>query len=109
MKFLVAVLLILSAPALSLEVSAPSKVKLVYSYPEYGGGDVVFLLETQTGTCKGYWLKKDAPGQQATLSLLLAAYHAKTIITATGHPEPANKWPGSSEQYCKLYSLAYGL
>ena len=102
-------LMIISTLVFAVEESVSSKIKVVYAYPEYGGGDVVFQLAIPSQTCKGYWLNKDAPGQQVTLSMLIAAYHAKIDVKVLGHPEESNKWQGSTEHFCKLYAVIYGL
>lgn len=84
-----------------------STVETLQSYPEYGGGDVIFTLKTKGSICKGFWLKKDSPGQQTTFSILLAAFQTNTSVSVYGHPEAHNKWNGSATHFCKLYTVQY--
>ncbi|WP_020411112.1 hypothetical protein [Microbulbifer variabilis] len=99
-------MLTFSAHAVESEMSPTSIIKIVHSYP--ADGEVVFTLENPTSICKGYWLKSDSPGQATTMSMILAAYHAKTNVKVWGYTEDGNQWPGSTSKYCKLHTIAYG-
>lgn len=99
-------LLFSGAAAAATESSSQSKINKLYSYSEYGGGDVIVKLSGNGPSClAGYWLKKTDPGFQANLSILLAAYHANKDIVVTGHTDQI--WSGSSGKYCHVYSVSY--
>jgi hypothetical protein len=110
MKFMnkVFLLLILSFAGnlFAAEGSPITNIAEIYSYSEYGGGDVVFSLKNPSANCdKGYWLKKSDPGFNANLSMLIAAYHAKTNVIVYGHINEI--WDGSTGKYCHLYAINY--
>jgi len=108
MKKLIIILLItIPSVVLAAEPSPTSKVKKIASYSEYGGGDVMISLEKNGNICtSGYFLKKTDPGFNANLSMVLAAYHSKSVIRIDGHTD--QKWTGSSGYYCHVYDIAYG-
>ncbi|WP_330960985.1 hypothetical protein [Photobacterium sp. 53610] len=86
--------------------STVSTIKEVTSYSEYGDGDVVFKLASPEATCpSGYWLRKTDPGFQANLSMVIAAYQAKTSVMAFGLPDEI--WSGSKGKYCRMYAISY--
>ncbi|MEI8594388.1 hypothetical protein [Photobacterium sp. Hal280] len=88
--------------------SGASTIKMIHSYSEYGGGDVIFrLAESETTSCpSGYWLRKTDPGFDANLSMLIAAFHAKSRVVVYGLPDEI--WPGSQTgKYCHLYAINY--
>ncbi|RSD32131.1 hypothetical protein [Vibrio pectenicida] len=88
--------------------SVPATISFMGSHNQYGMGDVVFKLSTPDIRCPdGYWLNKKDVGFEPTLSMLIAAYHAKTPIRAAGLTN--QKWDGSRGFYCKLYSISYPL
>ncbi|NQZ10597.1 MAG: hypothetical protein HRT35_25885 [Algicola sp.] len=67
---------------------------------------MIFRLSDPVANCDdGYWLKKSDPGFGANLSMLLAAYQAKTTVRIYG--EPSIRWPVISAKYCKLYGVQY--
>jgi hypothetical protein len=82
----------------------PGLVTTIISYEEFGGGDVVFILDKPTVGCAGYWLKTSDPGFKSNLSILLMARSSKVPLFATGYDERI--WPGSTgARYCHLYAL----
>ena len=100
---LVIVLLMSSTALAAVDYSANARIDRVLSFSAYGGGDVVFQINTPTSSCYGYWLPKSDPGFEGALSTILAAYQANTIVKVAGHDD--QKWPGSSNFYCKLYYI----
>ena len=100
-------LIFMSGSAFSAtEASISSKVKEIYSYSEYGGGDVIVKLESNSVNCSdGYWLKKIDPGFQVNVSMLIAAYQANNQLVLKGHTD--QMWPGSSGKFCHVYSVNY--
>lgn len=88
------------------ETSDITTIVRVVSFSEYGNGDVVVVTEKKGTSCvSGYWLKKVDPGFNANLSMLIAAYQAKTNIVLTGLTDEI--WSGSGGRYCHLYSVDY--
>ncbi|GAB6263551.1 hypothetical protein [Photobacterium sp. R1] len=86
--------------------SSVTTIKEMHSYSEVGGGDVVFKLASPESSCPGgYWLRKTDPGFQANLSMVIAAYQAKTSVVSYGLPDEI--WSGSEGKYCRLYAISY--
>ena len=56
-------------------------VAQIYSYPTYGGGDVVFTTDDPTTGCEaGFWLRPTDPGFKSTLALVTTAYFARVPV-----------------------------
>jgi hypothetical protein len=88
----------------SLQVQ--QKLTFLLSYNTEGDGDVIFRVSDPAENCdNGCWLTKSDPGFGANLSMLLAAYQAKTTVKI--HGDPAIRWPLSNVKYCKLYGIQY--
>ncbi len=86
--------------------SGSTTVSAVYSYSEFGGGDVYFTINDPIAECsKGYWFRKTDPGFEANLSMLLAAYHASSTVVIYGLPD--EPWSGTSPTACRLYAISY--
>ena len=109
MKCLIVILLVAMSNyslAASYKGSPISKVVSVTSYAEYGPGDVIFSIENPIPECiNGYWLKKSDPGFQANLSMVIAAYHAKSNVLIYGLPDQI--WPASGGKFCHLFNITY--
>ncbi|ARC91955.1 hypothetical protein B6A42_07415 [Vibrio coralliilyticus] len=83
-----------------------TSISSVTSYNQYGLGDVIFQIKNPISQCPdGYWITKADPGFQANLSMLIAAFQAKSKVRIYGLP--SQKWAGSSGTFCKLYSMSY--
>lgn len=93
--------------ALALEPSPVSEIKALQTYTNWGNADVVVVLQSTSGVCKGYWFNKDDAGYQSNLSMLLTAYQANTKLQVHGHEEIQSKWTGTETHFCKLYSITY--
>ncbi len=90
----------------AFEVSPQSTIATINSYSEYGGGDVHFTIASPSTKCpNGYWLRKTDPGFQANLSMVIAAYQAKSIIRINGLLNEL--WPGTTGRACRVYSVSY--
>lgn len=78
----------------------------LYSYPNFGGGDVVFQLNTNSlsGQCTGFWLRATDPGFKTTLAALLVAEATQTPISAI--VDTSQIWTGSSSPFCLIYMIA---
>ncbi|MCE9687159.1 hypothetical protein LZP73_13250 [Shewanella sp. AS16] len=100
------VLLLLPFMAQSaMEQTAVTNVVRLISYNQFGSGDVVFTVKNLGSNCIGYWINRDDAGFEANLSMLLAAYHAKTRVKVAGLDD--QKWSGSNSLFCKLYAIEY--
>jgi hypothetical protein len=98
-------LLFPSLGSAATEASGLTTINRMISYNKHGEGDVVFTVDKPTSGCYGYWLTKADPGFDANLSMILAAYHGKTIIKVYGLDD--QKWTGSANFWCKLYAIEY--
>ncbi|XOV77599.1 MAG: hypothetical protein ACFHVJ_11630 [Aestuariibacter sp.] len=83
-----------------------SKVQWLSVYTEYGNGDVGFLTQEKGTICYGYWISGDAPGLNQAYSTLLSAYHSDSPVQLNVSPAESEKWPASSNHYCKVIRLA---
>lgn len=88
-------------------VSGKSYINRVISYNEYGAGDVVFRIANPINDCYGYWLTKGDPGFNANLTMIIAAYQAKTPVIVAGLPAQSEQWKGSKDHWCKLYGIEF--
>ena len=95
-----------SINSFSLEASPSSAIKAMQVYPDYGGGDFTFYLESKASECVGYWVSKNSPAYNTTVSMLLAAFHASANILVYGHTEESAEWTGAGTKYCKVYTVA---
>lgn len=106
-KKIIKILALVPITALALEPSPASEIKVLQTYTNWGNADVVVVLQSTSGVCKGYWFNKDDAGYQSNLSMLVAAYQANTKLQLHGHEEMSSKWTGSATHFCKLYSITY--
>ncbi|WP_367987505.1 hypothetical protein AB2S62_13540 [Vibrio sp. NTOU-M3] len=105
-------LLMLLAPAFVManstrESSGRTTITRVLSYNEFGAGDAVFQVANPGSQCFGYWITKGDPGFEANLSMIIAAYQAKSTVIVHGLTAENKKWAGSSHNWCKLYAIEY--
>ncbi len=109
MKYLLIILAVLisnGAFAADYKASPISSVKFVSSYNEFGNGDVQIRLDENGSDCtNGFWMTKSDPGFEANFSMVLAAAQASSKIRIYGLPNKL--WPGSSNIYCKVYSVEF--
>ena len=84
---------------------APAQISYVYSYSEFGGGDVVFRLETTLAGCDdGYWLRPTDPGFQRNVAMLMSAQLARRAISVFAFD--SQLWSGSVAKYCRVDMIA---
>jgi hypothetical protein len=101
---LIAAFLTSGAFAQATVPSPISNISAVYSYNQYGNGDVVFKINNPVPDCiDGYWLTKTDAGFQANMATILLAFQANTSILV--HGAPTQLWSGSTGKYCKLYAI----
>ena len=74
----------------------------MYSYTDYGTGDVVITVQTPPPACQhGFWIRMTDPGAKTVFAQVLAAYHASTPLRMGGYDN--SLWPGSTGTYCRVY------
>jgi hypothetical protein len=74
----------------------------VYTYTDYGAGDVVVVVENPPLACQhGFWIRMTDAGAKTTFAQVLAAFHAKTPMRMGGYDD--QMWAGSTGKYCRLY------
>jgi hypothetical protein len=80
---------------------AITTIAAMYTYTQYGGGDVQILVANPvTGCSGGFWLKATDSGFKTTYALLLSAYHAGNQLRIGG--EDADIWTGSGAPHCRM-------
>lgn len=104
-----ALILVSCLPHISEAAIVPSpqgKITEIVTFADYGGGDVVVKMDTNTAQCPaGFWFEPNQPGFSALLSGLLAAKHAGTDVVINGLDNEI--WGGSSGTFCKVYSVVH--
>lgn len=97
--------ILLFATSASAYIStSDTTITTIYSYSEYGSGDVVFRVAAPLTDCEGgFWLKRSDPGFNANLTLLLAAYQSRSTVMIYANPDQI--WSGSGSKYCHLYAI----
>lgn len=94
-----------SLPSWGAETTAYTTVVSVYSFTQYGGGDVAVEVVAPAPTCSsGYWLKASDPGFKATFATLLSAYHSGNRVRIGG--ADTDIWPGSTGLHCRISYVA---
>ena len=80
--------------AVAALVSSPKgSITRIVTYTTFGGGDVVFTLSAPLVGCYGFWLRPTDAGFKNNLATLLAAYHNRTQLVASGYNDQT--WAGS--------------
>jgi hypothetical protein len=86
-------------------LTTPAQVSFVYSYSEFGGGDVVFRLDTTLTGCEaGFWLRPTDPGFQRNVAMLMSAQLARRAISVHAYDDQI--WSGSVSKYCRVSMIA---
>lgn len=81
------------------------RVKQVMSYPEFGGGDVIFSFDDPLPGCEGgIWVRASDPGFKQTVALLMMSQARNTPIRVWAHDNQI--WTGSGARYCRLDTLS---
>jgi hypothetical protein len=82
-------------------------VTAVYTYTDYGGGDVIVTVQNAPAACQhGFWIRMSDPGAKTVFAEVLAAYHAQTPLRMGGYDDQL--WPGSTGKHCRLYFVGSG-
>jgi hypothetical protein len=86
-------------------LAAPAQVTDIYTYSEYGGGDVIFKIATSVTGCEaGFWLRPSDGGFQRNVALLMSAQLARRAITLQAADDLL--WPGSTGKFCHVILIA---
>ncbi|MGI0119880.1 hypothetical protein [Zooshikella sp. RANM57] len=107
-KLLSCLFILFSAFALSdeLTTSPYTQIESVDAFTDFGDGDIIFDLVAKVNGCeRGYWMNKNHPGYNTTMSMIIAAYQAKTRVLVRGYSQ--RRWTGSAGPFCQLYSIRY--
>lgn len=76
----------------------------VFSYPEYGQGDVMFRVTPVVPGCEGgFWLRPSDPGFKTSVATMLLGYSTKVAVRVWGYDDQL--WSGSSATTCRLYAI----
>jgi hypothetical protein len=76
----------------------------IYSYSEFGSGDVAFTVAGGGAVgCDGFWLRPSDPGFKTLYALLLVAYSTKQPIMVGGVDDSI--WTGSASRFCRVYGI----
>lgn len=85
--------------------TVPTKITRIFSYNQFGGGDVVFTVANPTTNCPGgYWITKADPGFSANYAAILGSYLSQNSVRVVGQPDQL--WTGSSSVICKVYVIS---
>ncbi|GAA0463887.1 hypothetical protein GCM10009096_00450 [Parasphingorhabdus litoris] len=87
--------------------SATEKIAItgIYSYSDYGGGDVVFTIATVVPGCDaGFWLRPSDPGFDRNLAAVMSAHLSNRPIIVLAHDDQL--WGGSTGKYCRVDMIA---
>jgi hypothetical protein len=83
----------------------PKVVTEVFSYTDYGGGDVIFRVNAPIRGCEGgFWLRPTDPGFKQSLATVLLAYGSKSTVRVWAYDD--EPWPGSPAPTCRMYVIS---
>ena len=76
----------------------------VYTYPEFGGGDVTFRVNLPIVGCEGgFWIRASDPGFKANVATVLLAYSTKAALRVWAYNDQL--WTGSGAPTCRIQGL----
>ncbi|RDH43413.1 hypothetical protein [Zooshikella ganghwensis] len=107
-QFFLCLMFTLSSSVFSNELttSAYTQIESVDAFADFGDGDIIFNLVAKVNGCeRGYWISKNHPGYNTTVSMIIAAYQAKSRVLVRGYAQ--RRWKGSAGPFCQLYSIRY--
>lgn len=79
-------------------------VTTMYTYTEYGGGDVTFQVDTPVPGCEGgLWMSPADAGFKSNLATVLLAFASKAPVRVWAHNDQI--WSGSAAATCRLYAV----
>ncbi|EHV5558131.1 hypothetical protein K0W35_004885 [Vibrio parahaemolyticus] len=90
----------------NIEVSPTTQIERLIVYSKLGNGDVFVSTDAHSEQCSnGYFIDKASAGYEGIVSMLIAAYQAKTPIQLSGYTDAF--WGGSTGPVCALYNVTY--
>ncbi|WP_051710539.1 hypothetical protein [Andreprevotia chitinilytica] len=107
LKFIIGFVLFLLVGGSALAAQSTvngAKVTNIYTFNQYGGGDVAIVLDTPPAGCGGIWLTKSDPGYTSNFALIMLAVTTKTPISVVALTDQV--WTGTnSPVYCKVFYI----
>jgi len=98
-----------SAYAVNIAGTSASNVVNLDTYTQYGGGDVVFGLATNSlqASCPGgFWIRATDAGAKSTIAQVLAAYQTGSPVMVWADIDAASPhWSGSSAPTCLVWNV----
>ena len=102
LKFFTLAAIFLVNNVLATTITSTTTISYVASYSSNEW--VIFKVAAPISECSdGYWIAKSDIGFQSNVSMILAAYAAKSTVVVDAFID--KPWPGSSAKFCKLNSL----
>jgi hypothetical protein len=99
-----AALTLMAAQSHAAQVSSNATIVRMVSYSNFGGGDVVVFVSSTPATCSaGYWVSPSQPGYKTIVAHLMSAKATGETLIFWG--DDAQRWPGSSGDYCRIESV----
>jgi hypothetical protein len=95
-----------SAHAANIVSTSPSTITQVDVYTEFGNGDVIIWLTTnslQSSCPYGFWLRGTDTGADRALAQVEAAYHSGTPVTIWA--DTTTIWSGSASAACLIWEV----
>jgi hypothetical protein len=86
--------------------TSASTVSTVDSYTQFGGGDVIFTLSSnslQSSCPSGFWIHGTDVGAKTAVGELLAAFHAAKPVLVWA--DTAIIWTGSASPACQVWEI----
>lgn len=95
-----------SGTPINIETSKVTQIDRLIVYSKRGNGDVFISTDANIEQCiNGYFIDKASAGYEASFSMLLAAFQAKTPVQLSAYIDTL--WNGSSGKVCALYNVTY--
>ena len=104
--FLLLVLLdgVVTSASAAVLLSSPVTISTLYTYPQFGGGDVVVQVSQPLAGCEsGFWLSASDPGFKSVYAQLLLARAARTVLSIWAYSDQI--WTGSSGNTCRIQAV----
>lgn len=105
-------LIVVATALMSCSISAFSAIvggqaatiTALYTYPQYGGGDVVITVSPSLPGCEsGFWANPSDPGFKSVYAQLLVAWITQSVIRVWAYDDQI--WSGASGSTCRIEAL----
>jgi hypothetical protein len=83
--------------------TAPTTVTNIWTYTDFGDGDVSFQITGSSGSCYGFWIKATDKGAKTAYATLLAAKAEQAEVAI--YADDADLWSGSGSPYCRVRAI----